>query len=223
MFLFKRQGVYYLSYFDESKNREKRISMRTRVKSEAIRFLSDLEKNTKAKPQIHYKLISEFAKEYLESIHIMCSEMYCKTVKVSFNLLLSFIGDVPLNEISYNLMDRFFVETFSRTKQGARTYYIALKSAFNKAINLGYLLENPLSKIKLPRIPKNNPRFINEVELNMILEKEKNPTLKNIYLFAFHTGMRLGEITNLKWNAVDLPGRILKIQNDVRNNNELWI
>ncbi len=108
-------------------------------------------------------------------------------------------------------LEKFFTETFSRTKEGARTYLIALKSAYNKAIKWGYLHENPFTEIKLPRIPKNNPIFINEDELKLILDKVSNKTLRDLYLFAFHTGMRLGEITNLQWEQVHLNERIIQV------------
>ena len=110
-------------------------------------------------------------------------------------------------------MEKFFTETFNRTKEGARTYLIALKSAFNKAIKWGYLSDNVFNQIKIPSIPRNNPLFINEVELNQILKNVNNPNLVDLYTFAFHTGMRLGEIINLTWNQVTLSEKLIRVAN----------
>ena len=110
-------------------------------------------------------------------------------------------------------MEKFFNETFNRTKEGARTYLIALKSAFNKAIKWGYLSDNVFNQIKIPSIPRNNPLFINEVELNQILKNVNNPNLVDLYTFAFHTGMRLGEIINLTWNQVTLSEKLIRVAN----------
>jgi hypothetical protein len=52
--------------------------------------------------------------------------------------------------------------TFKRTQHGAWTNYRALKSALNKAVNWGYLTDNPLTKIRLPKIVESNPLFIDE-------------------------------------------------------------
>ena len=90
-----------------------------------------------------------------------------------------------------------------------------MKSAFNKAILWGYLDQNPFNKIKLPKIPKNNPLFIQESELEDLVKLEDDELLKSIYLFAFNTGLRLGEITNLKWNTVDFSDKIISVQNTI--------
>jgi len=54
--------------------------------------------------------------------------------------------------------------------------------------------------------------IISKVELKLIVEKETNPTLSSIYSFAFGTGLRISEITNLKWNEVDLISRIINVK-----------
>ena len=106
------------------------------------------------------------------------------------------------------------IESFNRTKHGAYLYNRILKAAFNRAIDWGYLENNPFKKVKLPKIPKNYPVFINETELIQIIEKVSDNTLKDLYKTAFYTGMRLGEIINLKWDAVDFSTRIITVKND---------
>lgn len=54
---------------------------------------------------------------------------------------------------------------------------------------------------------------MNETEFKLILSNEQNDTLRDVYLFAFHTGMRLGEIVNAKWNQVSLSERIIRLAN----------
>ncbi len=213
MFLFKRGGYYHLEFLDEIENRKKRISTKCKNKSEALGFLTDFKNNLKQKPKIKSPNLKAFEAEYLNHIKLNFSEHYHTTVEVAFRLLIGHTGDITLNRISVNQLEKFFTETFSRTKEGARTYLIALKSAFNKAIKWGYLSDNIFNQIKLPPIPKNNPLFIDETELNQILENVDNQTLKDLYIFAFHTGMRLGEIINLQWNQVSLPDRLIRVIN----------
>ncbi|MCX6150170.1 MAG: tyrosine-type recombinase/integrase [Ignavibacteriales bacterium] len=213
MFLFLRDGYYHLEYFDEVENRIRRISTRCKKKTEAISFLTDFNRKLSNKPKLKFILLHDFSNLYLQQLEKTHSQNYKAIVKISFALLEKGIGNIPITQISVRQLEKYFADTYQRTKQGARTYYIALRSAFNKAISWNYISENPISKIKLPKIPKNNPLFINEVELNLIIGKEDNPQLKDVYSFAFHTGMRLAEITNLKWNQIDLVERIIKVTN----------
>jgi hypothetical protein len=59
MFLFKRKGIYYLEYFDEIENRKKRITTKSRLKTEALKFLSDFKKQLNELNRIKYVSIKE--------------------------------------------------------------------------------------------------------------------------------------------------------------------
>ena len=213
MFLFKRGKFYHLEYFDEYENRKKRISTKCISKKDALRFLTNFKTNIQKSSKVKFISLKNFQYEYLEYVKINFSKSYFVTVEVSFRLLKNEIGDIPLNKISYRQIDKFFTVTFSRTKEGARTYLIALKSAFNRAIAWGYLTQNPFRQIKLPKIPKSLPAFINNVELIRIVQNTKSRDLQDMFLTGFHSGMRLSEIINIKWSAINLNERTIIVQN----------
>ena len=110
-------------------------------------------------------------------------------------------------------MEQYITEIFKKSKHQARGHYATLRSAFNKAISWRYLSINPISGVKPHKFPQNNPLFINEIEMNKILKNVENPTHKDFYIFSFHTGMRLSEVINLKWNQVSLPDRLIRVIN----------
>lgn len=214
MFLFKRAGVYYISYLDESDHRQKRVSTKTHIKSEALAFLSNFDKmREQKKNQITHIKLSDFKNRYIEFIKVTCSPNYVATVEVTFRLFSNYAGDIPLQKITFQLMEKYLNEVFNRAKQSARVYYIILKASFTKAEAWGYLKSNPLSQYKLPKIPKNNPIFLELAELETIISKECDNQLRGIYRFAFHTGLRLGEITNLQWSSIDFINRVIKVVN----------
>ena len=213
MFLLKRNSIYYVEYLDIEENRIRRVSTNQRIKRDAIKFLTDFENNLKTKKSFKHIFLDEYEKQYSEYIKTNLSTKYYTTVKLSFRQLTQFTGNIPLSKLSYPLLDKFFTETHIRTQQGAWTYYRILKSAFNKAIKWGYLSGNVFNQIKLPSIPRNNPLFINEIELNQILKNVNNPTLVDLYTFAFHTGIRLGEIINLTWDHVSLSEKLIRVAN----------
>ncbi|MDD1763011.1 MAG: tyrosine-type recombinase/integrase, partial [Methanothrix sp.] len=56
------------------------------------------------------------------------------------------------------------------------------------------------------------PAFISENELQRILEKTKEKYLKDLFITAFYTGMRLGELVNMKWTWIDLNENQITVQ-----------
>jgi integrase len=95
------------------------------------------------------------------------------------------------------MLEEFISIAYKRSKYSAKQNFNNLRSRFNKAISWGYIETNPFKKISIPKIPYNNPRFLNESEFRLILSNEPNELFKDIYLFAFHTGMRLSEIVSV--------------------------
>ncbi|MFC2103072.1 tyrosine-type recombinase/integrase [Bacteroidota bacterium] len=213
MFLFKRNGIYQLEYVDESENRIKRVSTKTSRKAEALRFLTDFRKEMTAKQKPSHILLSSYAQKYRDYILTNFSKKYYDTVSLSFKQLIQYTGNIPLPKITNHQLDQFMSITFSRTQHGAWTYYRALKSAFNKAVNWGYLHSNPFTKIKLPKIAESAPLFIDENEFNLIIENTDLDDLRDIFITAINTGLRLSELTNLKCSSINFIRRNLIVKN----------
>ena len=154
--------------------------------------------------------LMKFKDEYIEAIRYTHSEAYLRTVKASFNQLLKFTDNVPLIRCEVKLIEKFVNKTFQRSKHAAALYYRTLKAAFNKAVDWNYIPSNPFHKIKLPRIQKNRPEFIDFSQLKEIL-KYTPAEIKEVYEFAFFTGMRLSEIINLRWINVNLKENIIQV------------
>jgi site-specific recombinase XerD len=215
LFLFKRNGIYQLQYIDEVENRLKRISTKTRIKSEALKFLTDFKKNLTKKDKIEHITLSEFKRIYLEYANTAFSQSYVKrAIEYSFNTLLKDIdGNTPLIRISIRQLETILLSHFNKSNSGAHSIYRTLRSAFQKALQWKYLTDNPLKSIKLPKMSKNNPVFITLKELQVILSNECNQDYKEFYQFAFYTGMRLNEIVNLKWNSVHFASKKITVTN----------
>src|SRR5690606_4011081 len=81
------------------------------------------------------------------------------------------------------------------------------------ALVWNYIEVNPFNKIKTPKLPKSLPLFISESELIEILSNTTSNLMKDIFTIAFYTGMRLGELLNMKWNWIDFTQNIITIKN----------
>src|SRR5262245_1305983 len=89
---------------------------------------------------------------------------------------------------------------------------------FTKAIEWGYVKENPAKAVKLLREPQGRVRHLSPDELARLLDACA-PHLKPIVLLASHTGMRVREILTLTWSQVDVRKRIITL---AKTKNHEW-
>jgi len=216
MFLTKdsKSPFFQVVYFVEGKRTKK--STKTTVKKDAENFLKQFQLKNISVPQPQKVVsisLSSFKKEYINYVKQNKTRHYIRSIKLSFKQFMDFIGDIPLNQISTRLIDKFISGIYSRSPYAAKLYYSTIKAAFTKAVDWNYLNENPFKKIKAPKMSKSFPVFISKSELIEILNKTKTQLLKDIFTTAFYTGMRLGELLNMKWNWIDFSQNIITIKN----------
>jgi len=81
-----------------------------------------------------------------------------------------------------------------------------LRHMLNKAVEWGWLEENPFSKFREPIFfeeRNDRVRFLEEDEIKKLLEVSP-PYLANLIKAAIYTGLRKGDLLNLKWSDVNL-------------------
>ena len=206
-----KSPFYQLVYFVHGKRTT--ISTKTKNEKEAIRFLKSFEKPDHDRELIIKPItLSKFQDEYVDYIQQTKSKSYVRSVKLSFKMLIEFTGDIYLSRLDLRTLDKFITSTFQRTQRGSSLYYRTLKAAFSKAVLWNYLIDNPLKQIKSPKVSKSFPVFISENELRIILEKTQKAYLKDLFTTAFYTGMRLGELLNMKWSWIDFTQNYITVQ-----------
>ena len=192
------------------------ISTGTADRNEAEKFLNHFDPDTiQEKPKRETSItLKAFIKEYKQFIKDTYSKAYYeRAVTPSFNKLEKFLPNLPLDMISSRNIDQFISSIMSYSKSAASLYHRTLKAAFNKALAWNYIKESPFNKIKAPKVIKNYPIFIGSFELDRILEKTAYDFLKDIYKIAFHTGLRLAELLNMKWSWIDFEQNIITVKN----------
>jgi integrase len=211
---------YQLVYFVDGKRTK--VSTKVTNKKDAERFLKsfipqekikkvELEESKEKKPSIK---LSSFIEEYKTYVSHTYSEKYLKkAVNPSFVALQKNIPDTPIQMISTRIVDQFISNVYSKSKFAASLYHRTLKAAFNKAVVWNYIEINPFNKIKAPKVPQSFPAFIFESELIEILNNTEKQLMKDIFTTAFYTGMRLGELLNMKWDWIDFTQNIITIKN----------
>ena len=208
----KKSPFYQLTY--EIDGKKTTISTKAKNRTDAHLFLIYFQKKRDGefKEQIKSISLTKFKEEYVEYIKPTKSQSYLRSIKLSFKMLIAFTGDLPLKRLELHTIDKFITHTFARTPRGASLYYRTLKAAFSKAVLWDYITENPLKKIKTPKVSKAFLVFISETELKTILGNTQEAYLKDLFFIALYTGMRLGELVNMKWSWVDLKQNQITVQ-----------
>jgi integrase len=210
----KKSPNYQLVYFRDGKRTS--VSTGTGNQKEAEKFLTSFNPESRevVKPKKSSIKLSSFIAEYKTYVRNTYSQKYLiKAVIPSFNRLQAFLSDIPLNQITSRDIDQFISSVYSKAKYAAALYHRTLKAAINKAVVWNYLEDNPFNKIKSPKVANSFPAYITEAELILILNKTDNQLYKDIFTTAFYTGMRLGEILNMKWNWIDFSQDIITVKN----------
>jgi integrase/recombinase XerD len=212
MFLFKRNGIYHLEYEEPRTGRKKRISTKKELKKDALSFVSEYKKMLEEKHKKRTISFSQFEKEYLDLKQKSSSLSYITSIKLTLRIFQEEMGDVLLEDVRFSEAETFIINIHKNSPSLASLYYRTLKAAFSKAVEWEYIQSNPFKKLKLPKVKINIPLFISAIELEMILENVVNIQLKQIYRLALHTGLRLSEIINLRWSAIDFKDKTLKVE-----------
>lgn len=228
-----KRRYYQLVYFVNGKRTK--ISTKTTSEKEAQKFLKSFVPEQKEKSEQFFERVvpqkpqpqktsiqlSSFINEYKTYVSNTYSEKYLKkAVRPSFMALQKSIPDMPLPMISTRIIDQFISTASASSKHSASLYYRTLKAAFNKAVVWNYIKENPFNQIKSPKVPKSFPVFISESELIEIMNNMDLQLMKDIFTTAFYTGMRLGELLNMKWNWIDFTQNVITIKNSSEFNSK---
>lgn len=80
---------------------------------------------------------------------------------------------------------------------------ITLSQAFDKAIALNMIFKNPCEGIQIPKKEKRKATAFTKEEQQAFLSFcTGKSTYENLFIFAFNTGMRLGELMALTWDDI---------------------
>jgi integrase len=158
----------------------------------------------------HKIKFSEVSKEFLEK-YSKVNKRSWRRDQLSISHLDKFFGNKFIYEIKEKDIEEYKKERLlTGIKHSTLNRELAcLKTILNKAKEWGYIEQVP--KIKLFKENNQRVRYLTEEEEEKLLKIAPEP-LKSIIIIALNTGMRQGEILNLKWRDIDLNEGIIIIQ-----------
>ena len=136
------------------------------------------------------------------------------------NHILPELGNLKLKDFTPAKITAFFkFQNF--TAPTCRKVYVILQSIFTRAVEQGFIKENPCTKAVI--LPKNKAvqsrkKYLSEEDAKTLLQlvKEKNQ-FNRIIKVLLYTGMRIGECLALRWENIDFENRIIHIENTLTN------
>ncbi|MCM8772762.1 MAG: tyrosine-type recombinase/integrase [Candidatus Omnitrophica bacterium] len=190
----------------EAVGKDKKLAI-TILKKKEIELIEnrhlDIKRNAKVK-------FSDFSTYFLNTYSKVNKKSW-KRDQLSINHLNKFFGSKFLYEITSKDIEEYKKK---RLETGIKTSTLnrelaCLKTILNKAVEWEYLKETP-PKIKLFKENNQRVRYLTENEAKTLIDLSPEP-LKGIIIIALNTGMRQGEILNLKWKDIDFKEKIITI------------
>lgn len=156
---------------------------------------------------------ADFADKYLEN-YAKVNKKSWKTDEFYLKSIKGFFQNSYLYGITSQDLEKY--KAF-RLRQGVQPSTVnrclaILRKMFNLAIDWGYLQATPLKGIKFFSEKDNlKERILTQNEEIRLIDASCEH-LKSILIAALNTGMRRGEILNLKWSQIDFKARMIRIE-----------
>jgi integrase len=159
--------------------------------------------------------MAEVIEKYLREVSPHLSPTTHSRNKQICNNLKEFLGQYLLGDISPSLLSQYKVK---RLEKGYRRETILrefglLRRIFNIAIEEWELCkENPVRKVlrTLGRADNKRVRYLTSEEIQRLMQAFPG-WLKPIIVLARHTGLRRGNLLELKWEQVNLSKRLIVV------------
>lgn len=218
---YKGKKVYWVDYTYRADGRKKR--KREKIGTSKKMALDVLAKRTtqikegkwweiQKQKEIYF---GDFAQEFLER-HSRIKRSFRRDEGI-VKILNKHFGDKLLHRITPLMVEDYRKIRLDedRAKATVNREVACLKCMFNKAILWDKAKENPVAKVQLFKEDNMIVRYLTEDERGSLLKACKLSAATHLYpivIVALNTGMRKGEILNLRWRDIDLANKFIHIE-----------
>lgn len=207
----KKPGYYMLDYYIDGK-RKREYAGKTRRDAE---YKLSKRRTELYEGKLNIQALNgktpfrDFAEDYLRK-----SKTYKRSYRreeVIMKNLMNFFGGKPLGKITAVDIENYREgRLVSVKKSSVNRETIVLRHMLNTAIKLGKIIQNPMRDVKQYKIQEQSIRVFSRNEEEKLLGSSCEH-LKPIIIAAVNTGMRLGELLNLRWDNVDMNREVITV------------
>jgi site-specific recombinase XerD len=163
------------------------------------------------KPETQHRTLTELMDRYATE-HAARRANHRREL-ISVKNLKAFFGNPRLDQITSKLIVAYKNQRYTDgVKPATMNRELAtLKKAFNLARReWEWCTDNPVCRVSMEKENNTRDRWLAREEEQRLLAAA-TPWLRELVIFAIHTGMRMGEILALTWAGVDLFRRTVTI------------
>ncbi|PJE14249.1 DUF3596 domain-containing protein [Legionella sp.] len=162
--------------------------------------------------------IGELLRDFLDQIKATREHStYIGYKKVCEAHLIPYFGGVALQDLKPAFI-REWIRGLQVTSKTVSNLLIPLRAIIEQALNDEYIKNNPLDKIVISKLlnkqtSKSNFKVdpFDKMEVKAILDATHHEQIKNLFQFAFFTGLRTSELIALEWEDIDLAHGIINV------------
>lgn len=163
------------------------------------------------RPKDAPKTVEEFLRFWLSDVVTVQPKTW-EHYDLCIRRVLPYIGKLKLSAVGPGEL----VAVWARLKEKGlanRTIkhcHDVLHNALEVAVEWRYLPYNPVTAAKSPRVERKEMRTLTSAQVRTLFEVTKHDRWHALWVMLVTTGVRLGEVTALRWSDVDLQrGRIV--------------
>jgi len=128
------------------------------------------------------------------------------------------IGNIPLKDVKPFTLEKIKKNILDAGRSPRTLQYVlaTFRQVWNMARRDALVDgDTPTRSIKKPKVDNRRVRFLSHKEADTLLNvlQEKDTTAYDMALLSLHTGLRMGEITGLKWSHIDTERGIIRVMN----------
>jgi integrase len=222
--LYKRGNVWWLRYagIDGQIKRESSNSNKFRVAESLLITRKQAIKEGKIPEivKISNHTFRELAEEYLVWAQ---RQKAFKSKKGFIEMLVNVFGNYHLRRFNTMMVEQYQTEKMERNRPATVNRHIAtLKHMFTKAVEWNMVEEEVLKRVRRVKLLQENNRrlrFLSAEECVRLVE-ECDSHIRPMVVLALNTGMRKGEILNLKWENIDFKNKFILLNQEQTKNSE---
>ncbi|MGL6199170.1 MAG: tyrosine-type recombinase/integrase [Lachnospiraceae bacterium] len=185
-----------------------------------LKYIYRQDDKTKKKAVVFNGTVLDFSNEYMGMVKI--SDIKQSTY-ANYNSMMEihirpYLGNRKLTALTVDDISEFVVCLKQKGLGSGAIHSVVdlLKRMLNDAVKKEHLLENPCEEVALPKIKKEKIEPLTPYEQKQ-LEKVAFQNKNGIsVILALYTGMRIGEVSGLKWSDIDFVTGVIHVQRTIQ-------
>ncbi len=129
-----------------------------------------------------------------------------------------YIGRMELQRVTPMDVTRLFktIEDDGATANTIAAARRTLRAAYGVAMKFGEAHDNPVSKTFAPKVKRSPKVYFDAEQVQKLLTALEGSPIENLVKFTLATGMRIGEVSGLTWDGVDLKQKTILVSSQLQ-------